>query len=100
GMGRVGAGRTGSEAEDTPSRSSSRLSAMTHREPARRSAPRIPPLGDDEADEQAKALLEEVRLPNAEAVNIFATLVRNPGLYRRWIPFAGKQLPGTLTAPD
>ena len=73
---------------------------MTHREPARPSAPRIPPLGDDEADEQAKALLEEVRLPNAEAVNIFATLVRNPGLYRRWMPFAGKLLAGKLPARD
>jgi len=73
---------------------------MTHREPARPSAPRISPLGDDEADEQAKALLEEVRLPNAEAVNIFATLVRNPGLYRRWMPFAGKLLAGKLPARD
>src|SRR5215470_5346591 len=63
---------------------------MTAPESTRPTAPRIPPLTDDDADEQMRALLEEVRLPNAEAVNIFATLVRQPGLYRRWMPFAGK----------
>jgi alkylhydroperoxidase family enzyme len=51
-------------------------------------------------DEETSALLEEVRLPNAEAVNIFATLVRYPGLYRRWMPFAGKLLAGKLPARD
>ncbi|HMG28159.1 MAG TPA: carboxymuconolactone decarboxylase family protein [Acidimicrobiia bacterium] len=73
---------------------------MTAPEPARPTAPRIPPLTDDEADEQTSALLEEVRLPNAEAVNIFATLVRHPGLYRRWMPFAGKLLAGKLPTRD
>jgi len=51
-------------------------------------------------DEETSALLEEVRLPNAEAVNIFATLVRYPGLYRRWMPFAGKLLAGKLPPRD
>jgi 4-carboxymuconolactone decarboxylase len=73
---------------------------MTAPEPTRPTAPRIPPLTDDDADEQTSALLEEVRLPNAEAVNIFATLVRHPGLYRRWMPFAGKLLAGKLPARD
>ena len=73
---------------------------MTAPEPTRPTAPRIPPLTDDEADEQTSALLEEVRLPNAEAVNIFATLVRHPGLYRRWMPFAGKLLAGKLPDRD
>ena len=68
--------------------------------PTRPQTPRIPPLRDEEADEQTRALLEEVRLPNAEAVNIFATLVRYPGLYRRWMPFAGKLLAGKLPARD
>lgn len=73
---------------------------MSTTEPARPQTPRIPPLRDEEADEQTSALLEEVRLPNAEAVNIFATLVRYPGLYRRWMPFAGKLLAGKLPARD
>jgi alkylhydroperoxidase family enzyme len=51
-------------------------------------------------DEETSALLDEVRLPNAEAINIFATLVRYPGLYRRWMPFAGKLLAGKLPARD
>jgi 4-carboxymuconolactone decarboxylase len=73
---------------------------MSTTEPTRPQTPRIPPLRDEETDEQTSALLEEVRLPNAEAVNIFATLVRYPGLYRRWMPFAGKLLAGKLPARD
>jgi alkylhydroperoxidase family enzyme len=76
------------------------VSTMTAPEPARPQAPRIPPLRDQDADEEKRALLEEVRLPNAEAVNIFATLVRHPGLYRRWMPFAGKLLAGKLPDRD
>jgi alkylhydroperoxidase family enzyme len=73
---------------------------MTAPEPTRPRTPRIPPLRDEDADDQTLALLEEVRLPGAEAVNIFATLVRHPGLYRRWMPFAGKLLAGKLPARD
>jgi 4-carboxymuconolactone decarboxylase len=62
--------------------------------------PRIAPLPDEQADEQTRELLEEVRIPGAEAVNIFETLVRHPGLYRRWMPFAGKLLAGKLPARD
>jgi 4-carboxymuconolactone decarboxylase len=61
---------------------------------------RIPPLRDDEADDQIRDLLEEVRIPGAEAVNIFETLVRHPGFFRRWMPFAGKLLAGKLPARD
>ena len=32
--------------------------------------------------------------------NIFTTLVRSPDLFRRWIPFGGKLLDGTLPARD
>jgi alkylhydroperoxidase family enzyme len=73
---------------------------MTTPEPTRPSTPRIPALRDEEADEQTRALLDEVRLPDAQAVNIFATLVRHPGLYRRWMPFAGKLLAGKLPPRD
>lgn len=73
---------------------------MTTSESARPQTPRIPPLGDDEMNQETSALLEDVRLPNAEAVNIFATLVRHPGLFRRWMPFAGKLLAGKLSARD
>jgi alkylhydroperoxidase family enzyme len=62
--------------------------------------PRLHPLRDDEQDEQVRDLLEDVRIPGAEAVNIFETLVRHPGLYRRWMPFAGKLLAGKLPARD
>lgn len=33
-------------------------------------------------------------------VNIFATLVRHPGLFARWLPFGGKLLAGRLPARD
>jgi 4-carboxymuconolactone decarboxylase len=62
--------------------------------------PRVPPLTDEEADDQTRELLEEVRIPGAEAVNIFETLVRHPGLFRKWMPFAGKLLAGKLPARD
>lgn len=32
--------------------------------------------------------------------NIFTTLVRAPGLFRRWLPFGGKLLSGKLPARD
>jgi alkylhydroperoxidase family enzyme len=62
--------------------------------------PRLAPLPDEEQDEQVRELLEEVRIPGAEAVNIFETLVRHPGLFRKWMPFAGKLLAGKLPARD
>ena len=34
------------------------------------------------------------------ASNIFATLVRHPGLFRKWMPFGGKLLAGKLPARD
>jgi hypothetical protein len=41
----------------------------------------------DVLDEQARELLGGVAVPNATAANIFTTLVRHPGLFRRWLPF-------------
>jgi 4-carboxymuconolactone decarboxylase len=73
---------------------------MSATEPARPQTPRIPPIADDAIDEETRELLEAVRLPNAEATNIFETLVRHPGLFRRWMPFAGKLLGGKLPGRD
>lgn len=57
---------------------------------------RIPALAPDEMDEEQRELLEGV-----PGLNIFTTLVRHPGLYRRWAPFAGKLLRGSkLSARD
>lgn len=66
-------------------------------------APRIPPLPPQEQDEQARELLSDVRIngaPDAPTANIFSTLVRHPGLFRRWLPFAGKLLAGRLPARE
>jgi len=68
---------------------------------ARRPAsPRVPPVGDDDLDDQQRELLGTVTVPGAVAVNIFATLVRNPGLFRHWLPFGGKLLAGRIPARD
>ena len=56
--------------------------------------PRIPPLPEEQRDEQAQELLSGVSAAGAPASNIFSTLVRHPGLFRRWLPFGGKLLGG------
>ncbi len=61
--------------------------------------PRIPPLPVDERDDQVQELLGGVGL-TGPASNIFDTLVRHPGLFRRWLPFGGKLLSGKLPARD
>jgi alkylhydroperoxidase family enzyme len=66
-------------------------------------APRIPPLPPQEQDERARELLSGVRIesaPEAPTANIFSTLVRHPGLFRRWLPFGGKLLSGKLPSRD
>lgn len=62
--------------------------------------PRIPPLGADEGDDQQRELLAGSGRPDTPAANIFATLVRHPGLYRKWMPFGGKMLQGKLPARE
>jgi 4-carboxymuconolactone decarboxylase len=65
--------------------------------------PRIPPLPPEEQDGQARELLTGVQIadaPDAPTANIFSTLVRHPGLFRRWLPFGGKLLAGKLPARD
>ncbi|MGH9034115.1 MAG: carboxymuconolactone decarboxylase family protein [Acidimicrobiia bacterium] len=66
--------------------------------------PRIAPLPPEKYDAHARELLGAV---GAEApgedpsgLNIFTTLVRHPGLFRRWLPFAGKLLSGKLPARE
>ena len=63
-------------------------------------APRIPPLPPDEQDDQVRELLGQAGVRPAGASNIFTTLVRHPGLFRRWLPFGGKLLAGKLPARD
>src|SRR5436189_3126925 len=66
----------------------------------RPNTPRIPPLPAGERDEQAQELLGGVGTLTGPASNIFDTLVRHPGLFRRWLPFGGKLLSGKLPARD
>jgi alkylhydroperoxidase family enzyme len=53
----------------------------------------------EQSDDQ-RALLESVAAPGGFASNIFATLVRNPGLFRHWLPFGGKLLSGKIPARE
>ena len=56
-------------------------------------SPRLSPLGKDDLDDAQRELLDQV-LPGPD--NLFGTLVRHPGLFRRWSPFGGKLLQGKL----
>ncbi|HLY82702.1 MAG TPA: carboxymuconolactone decarboxylase family protein [Acidimicrobiales bacterium] len=68
---------------------------MTTPRPA---VPRIPPLPEAEWDDVTRGLLDGSRV--AAANNILTTLVRHRRLFRRWSPFAGVLLTGTLPARD
>jgi uncharacterized protein YceH (UPF0502 family) len=68
---------------------------------ARPASPRLAPLSDDELDDQQRELLAGVIAPGTGPTeNIFRTLVRHPGLFRRWMPFGGKLLNGKLPARE
>lgn len=60
--------------------------------------PRITPLAEEERVGTARELLDQ--LGDSAADNIFTTMVRAPGLFRRWLPFGGKLLAGKLPARD
>jgi alkylhydroperoxidase family enzyme len=62
--------------------------------------PRIPPLPEAEWDDRTRELLSRAGVPGGDAVNIFATLVRHPRLFRHWLPFGGALLTGSLPARD
>lgn len=66
----------------------------------RPTTPRVPPLAETDLDEQARELLATAGGPAIGAVNIFMTLVRHPGLFRKWLPFGGKLLAGRLPPRD
>ena len=65
-----------------------------------RAEPRIAPLPPEEQDDQDRELLGGVGTVTGPAANIFATLVRHPGLFRKWLPFGGKLLAGKLPPAD
>jgi uncharacterized protein YceH (UPF0502 family) len=65
----------------------------------RPAVPRLAPLADDGLDEQQRELMQGVVLPGGTQ-NIFRTLVRHPGLFRKWSPFGGKLLAGKLPARE
>ena len=58
--------------------------------------PRIEPLPPSAHDDEVRELLEGVVVPGGFASNIFGTLVRHRGLFRRWLPFGGKLLSGRI----
>jgi 4-carboxymuconolactone decarboxylase len=66
----------------------------------RPTTPRIAPLPPDERDDQARELLASAGTADGPTHNIFTTLVRHPGLFRRWLPFGGKLLAGKLPVRD
>jgi len=61
--------------------------------------PRIPPLGDDDADPAQRELLDRTRGDDGYALNIFRTLAHHPDLARRWMVFANHVL-GKSTLPE
>ena len=65
-------------------------------------SPRIPPLTENELTDEHRELLvgPGVGTMAGQAANIFRTLARHPGLFRKWMPFAGKLLVGKLPARD
>jgi alkylhydroperoxidase family enzyme len=59
--------------------------------------PRIPPLAPDEWDDRLTRLLTASPGGLAEPMHIFATLARQPELFRRWLGFGGALLAGNLS---
>ncbi len=64
--------------------------------------PRIPPIPAAERDDIANELLATASGPGrpSRTPNLWTTLVRHPGLFRRWIPFGGKLLAGQIPSRD
>jgi 4-carboxymuconolactone decarboxylase len=66
----------------------------------RLTSPRIPPVPPEDRTGQIRELLDQALVGAASDANIFATFVRAPGLFRRWLPFGGKLLKGKLPPRD
>jgi len=66
----------------------------------RPAAPRISPLPPEERTGVARELLDSAQMASGPDANIFATLVRAPGLFRRWLPFGGRLLNGRIPARE
>jgi alkylhydroperoxidase family enzyme len=62
--------------------------------------PRLQPVTAHDATDEQRELLQSVATSDDWAINIFATLVRHPGLFRRWLPFGGKLLASKLPARE
>jgi len=62
--------------------------------------PRIAPVPVSERTGQIRELLDMAAVGTGPDANIFATLVRAPGLFRKWIPLGGKLLNGKLPRRD
>lgn len=63
----------------------------------RLSRPRLEPLAPAEWNDEQRELLTRGSPPRV--LNIFATLVRHPDLYRRWMPFANHVLFKSTLSP-
>ena len=61
---------------------------------------RITPVPLAERTGQVRELLDQSSSGAETDANIFTTLVRAPGLFRRWLPFGGKLLNGKIPARD
>jgi 4-carboxymuconolactone decarboxylase len=53
----------------------------------RLSAPRVPPLTEQEWSDDQREILTRAQ-PAADVLNVFRTLIRHTELYKRWLPFA------------
>ena len=64
--------------------------------------PRIAPLPEPERDDFAQEVLDFAAGPGRRGgpINLWTTLVRHPGLFRRWIPFGAKILIGKIPVRD
>jgi 4-carboxymuconolactone decarboxylase len=66
----------------------------------RPAGPRLDPVPEAERTDEMKKLLSDFGVPNGSAANLRTTLVRHPGLFRKWWPFTGKLLAGKLPGRD
>jgi len=64
--------------------------------------PRISPIPEAERDASANELLANASGEGrpTRTPNLWTTLIRHPGLFRRWIPFGGKLLAGQIPVRD